>query len=120
MQKDLAEATERLADGLNDLHGSKANKNLMSLVNKQAEEIDRRGQIVMQLQDSIRLQQENINKLLMQNKHLESLVEDMKSERQKLLEEIKELKESTKKTRAKRAAKKTTKAEEKQDDTQAA
>ena len=105
MQKDLSEATEKLAEGLNKLHENSTNKNLMSLVKRQAQEIDRRGQLVMKLEESMKLQQENILKLQQSNKHLEALVEDLKNERAKLLEEIKDLKAAKRKTPKTRAKK---------------
>ena len=108
MQKDLQNATEQLSQGLNDMYESDRSKNLMSLVNRQVDEINRRGNIMMKMEESIKLQQENIQRLLEQNKHLELMVEDMKLERQKLLEEIVDLKSKKKrivKTRLKKKEK---------------
>lgn len=97
MQKDIStDATEKLSNSLNELHGTSQTKSLMSLVKKQAEEIDRRGHIVMRMEESIKLQQENIEKLIQQNKHLESLIETLKSEREKMVEELKDLHLKTK------------------------
>lgn len=95
MQKDLSGATEAIAQGLNDLHASSSNatKSLMELVKRQAAEIDRRGQMVMSLEESVRLQQDNLQRLAQQNKHLESLVDSLRSEREKLLEEVSLLQE---------------------------
>lgn len=100
MQKDLANATEALAEGLNEMHQGKT-KTLINLVKKQAEEIDKRGEIVTHLQETMIMQQKNINTLVAQTKHLEAMVEDMRTERQKLLEEIQALKQpkSQKRTR---------------------
>jgi len=95
MQKDLSGATEAIAQGLNDLHASNSNatKSLMELVKRQAAEIDRRGQMVMSLEESVQLQQDNLKRLAQQNKHLESLVDSLRSEREKLLEEVSLLQE---------------------------
>ena len=92
MQKDLNNATEQLASGLNEMYEGDKTKNLFALVKRQSEEIDRRGQILMKMEESIKLQQQNIQKLQEQNKHLEAMVEDLRKERQLLLEEIKDLK----------------------------
>lgn len=92
MQKDLQDATEKLSQGLNDMYENDRSKNLMSLVNKQVDEINRRGNIIMKMEESIKLQQQNIQILQEQNKHLEMMVEDLRKERQKMLEEIQDLK----------------------------
>ena len=105
MQKDLSDATNKLAEGINKMYDSGQTQSLMTLVKKQAEEIDRRGQLVMKMEESLKLQKENIEKLLVQNKHLEAMLESMKSERQNLLEEIKELKAKPKTQRAPRKTK---------------
>jgi diphthamide synthase (EF-2-diphthine--ammonia ligase) len=108
MQKDLNEATESLANGLNKMYDSDKTKSLMSLVKRQSEEIDRRGKIIMKMEDSIKLQQENIQRLAEQAKNMELMLEDMRSERQKLLEEIKDLKAKKKRvvrTKAKKQVK---------------
>jgi len=92
MQKDLQNATEQLSQGLNEMYDKDNSKNLMSLVNKQVDEIHRRGNIIMKMEESIRLQQQNIQSLQEQNKHLEAMIEDMRKERVLMLEEIKHLK----------------------------
>ena len=96
MQKDLQNATEQLSQGLNDMYDGDKSQNLLSLVNKQVDEIQRRGNIIMKMEESIRLQQQNIQSLQEQNKHLEAMIEDMRKERVLMLEEINHLK--TKKT----------------------
>ena len=102
MQKDLAEATENLSKGINQMYDDNKSKGLMSLVKRQAEEIDRRSQLVMKMEESLKLQKENIEKLLLQNKHLESMIESMRAEREKLLDEVKSLKQKSKTTRARK------------------
>lgn len=105
MQRDIATGVgEALAEGINRMNKDQT-KSLMTLVKKQAEEIDRRGQLVMRMEESIKLQQENIEKLTIQNKHLESLVETLKEEREKMVEEIKLLKAKPKTTRARKKTK---------------
>lgn len=91
----MKEAAQVLAEGVNKLYEpDKTTGGLMALVKRQAEEIDRRGQIVMKLEETVKLQKENLEKLLLQNKHLESMIESMRSEREKLLEEIKATQEN--------------------------
>ena len=110
MQKDLNNAAEQLASGLNEMYENDKTKNLFSLVDKQVEEIERRGQIIMKMEESIKLQQKNIQVLQEQNRQLEAMVEDLRSERLNLLEEIKDLK-------AKKATRTRTKKVKKEGDT---
>ena len=91
MQKDLSEATDTLAEGVNELYSTKT-KDLFHLVKVQVDEIDRRGKIIMKMEESIKLQQKNVQILQEQNRQLEAMLEDMKKERVKFLEEIAELK----------------------------
>lgn len=91
----LIQATEQLAQGVNKLHEDGQTKSLLTLVKRQAEEIDRRGQLVIKMEETVRLQKENIEKLLIQNKHLESMIESLRTEREKLLEEMSSLKQKT-------------------------
>ena len=106
MQKNISDnVSETLAEGLNKMHADSQTKSMIELVKRQASEIDKRNQAIMDLQQSMQLQKENIEKLLEQNKYLESLVQDLKSERSKLLEEIKDLKNKSTKTRKTRAKK---------------
>ncbi len=107
MQKDLQNATESLSKELNSMYEGEKSKDLLQLVNKQVDEIDRRGKIIMKMEDSIKLQQQNIRLLQEQNKQLEMMVEDLRSERQKLLEEISSIKKKrTVKTRVKKTVEK--------------
>lgn len=96
MQKDVStSAADALAVELNETYKAKAT-NLLRLVKKQADEIERRGQIVMKMEESAKLQEENIVKLLQHNKHLESLLETLQNEREKMVEEINLLKSKPK------------------------
>lgn len=106
MQKNISDnVSEALAAGVNKMQAENQTKSMIELVKRQASEIDKRNQTIMDLQQSMQLQKENIEKLLEQNKHLESLVEDLRSERIKLLEEIKDLKNKPTKTRKTRVKK---------------
>ena len=87
MQKDLSNTAEALAEGMNELYKTTKANNLILLVKKQAEEIDRRGQTLLKLEEILRFQQENLLKLEQQNKHLEAMLQALKEERVKLLEE---------------------------------
>jgi len=70
MQKDIStNAADVLAVELNDTYRTKT-KNLLMLVKKQASEIEKRGQLVMKMEESVKLQEQNLIKLLEQNKHL--------------------------------------------------
>lgn len=84
MSKNFSEeAAENLAKGVNEMHngGSNEKQSFIALVKRQAEEIDRRGQIIMNLEESLQ-------KLELQNKHLQSMIDTMRSEREKLIEEL--------------------------------
>lgn len=106
MQKDMATGVGKaLAEGLNTMNNDQT-KGLMVLVKRQVEEIDRRGQLVMRMEDSMKLQQENIERLMTQNRHLESLVETLRQEREKLVEELELLKSKSKITRVAKNSKK--------------
>jgi len=100
--KNLLEATEELSNELNKMHSSNHPKGMIELVKRQAEEIDRRGQVIMKMEDSLKLQKENIEKLLLQNKHLEVMIETLRAEREKLLEELKSLKQKPKTIKARK------------------
>lgn len=91
MQKDLANATEALAEGLNELHVNQK-KSLLDLVKRQASELERRAHIISRLETSLTIQQKNIEKLIEQNKHLEALLVSLREERTKLLEETEQIK----------------------------
>lgn len=83
---------EKLSEGVNNLHNSVQTQSLMDLVKRQAAEIDRRGQIIMNLEETAKLQRENLERIAKQNKDLESLVETLKNERKNLVEELELLK----------------------------
>lgn len=99
MQKDIStDAAENLAKGLNELHNKQSGEKqaLISLVKKQAEEIDHRGQIIMNLQESLEQMETH-------GKHLQSMIDSLREERQKLVEELELLK---KKSQVKQISKK--------------
>lgn len=99
MQKNIADGiADSLSTSLNEVYNKKT-ENLMALVKRQANEIDRRGEIIMRLEEAQKLQQDNIEKLAEQNRHLESLVAALQDERQKLLEEAEDLKKMQKRAK---------------------
>ena len=106
MQKDLSNATEAIAQGLNDLHSKEQARNLLVLVKRQAEEIERRGQMLTELQKTMNIQRENIKLLQQQNAHLEALLETLRNERVNLLEEVQTLSSVTEQTKKKVTRKK--------------
>jgi len=83
---------EKLAESVNQMHKTEQpqsqTQSLMELVKRQAAEIDRRGQMIMTLEETAKLQQENLEKLAKQNRELELLVDSMRNERKNLVEEI--------------------------------
>lgn len=96
MQKDIASTIgETLSESVNKQNNRNQTKSLIELVKRQAEEIDRRGQLVMRMEESVKLQQQNIEKLIVQNKHLESLLQSLKDEREKMVEELKLLQQNS-------------------------
>lgn len=102
MQKDIStDAAENLAKGLNELHNKQSGEKqaLISLVKRQAEEIDRRGQIIMKLEESLQ-------QMELQGKHLQSMIDSLREERQKLVEELEQIKQGhTTKSSSKRVKK---------------
>jgi predicted RNase H-like nuclease (RuvC/YqgF family) len=96
MQKDIALTIgETLSESINSVNNRNQTKSLIELVKRQAEEIDRRGQLVMRMEESVKLQQQNIEKLIVQNRHLESLLQSLKDEREKMVEELKLLQQNS-------------------------
>lgn len=83
---------EKLSEGVNNLHNGSQTQSLMELVKRQAAEIDRRGQIIMNLEEAVKLQKENLERIAKQNKDLESLVDTLRNERQNFIEELETLK----------------------------
>lgn len=114
MQKNLTQVTEELSNGLNNLYDKNRSESLITLVKRQAEEIDRRGQMIMTLEETALLQKQNIEKLLKQNRELELLVDSMRNERKNLVEEIELLKNTATETKPKVTRKKKTTDEETQ------
>lgn len=83
---------EKLSEGVNNLHNSVQTQSLMDLVKRQASEIDKRGQIIMNLEETVKLQRENLERIAKHNKDLESLVDTLRNERQNFIEELETLK----------------------------
>lgn len=106
MQKDLKQATESIAESLNELHDSKK-KSLLDLVKRQASELERRAKIISRLETSLMLQQKNIEKLSEQNKQLELMISSLREERLKLIEENEHIKsQKIRKTRTRKTKEK--------------
>lgn len=99
---------EKLSESVNSMYSDSQKQGLMQLAKRQAEEIDRRGQIIMSLEEASRLQQQNLEMLAKQNRDLELLVESLRNERQNLVEEIELLKQKKVETKAQTTKKKKT------------
>ena len=83
----MKEPAQVLAEGVNKLYDTSGSaRDVIKLVRNQVDEIERRGQTIMKMQEIMAMQEESIVKLQQQNKHLEAMIEDLKAERQKLLE----------------------------------
>lgn len=105
---------DKLAESVNSMYNKQQTESLVRLVKLQAEEIDKRGQIIVTLEESTRLQKENIEKLVKQNRDLEILVESLRNERKNLIEELEFLKVQPVEAKTKTLRKKKTKEEETQ------
>jgi hypothetical protein len=68
----------------------------LKTIKKQADEIEKRGKIIMDLEEQIKIMQENIIAITKQNRQLEMMVEVAKQERVKFLEDNQELEEKVK------------------------
>jgi adenylosuccinate synthase len=80
---------------------------LVQVIKGQADEIKKRGLRIVDLEDKNEMLQKNISLIVASNKQLESMIESLRLERVKLLEELESLKASpaqqtkAKKTKAK-------------------
>jgi adenylosuccinate synthase len=80
---------------------------LVQVIKGQADEIKKRGLRIVDLEDKNEMLQKNISLIVASNKQLESMIESLRLERVKLLEELESLKASSaqqtkaKKTKAK-------------------
>lgn len=88
MQKDIA---SKVADSLNI--DNKIGE-MLSIIKQQATEIQKRGNKIVDLEDKNDMLQKNILVIANSNKQLEYMIENLKSERQKLLEELEDLKKT--------------------------
>lgn len=86
MQKDIASVVGRQLENVNET------AQLIQVVKNQADEIKRRGNRIVDLEDKNEMLQKNLNVIVASNKQLEAMIESLRSERVKLLEEIEELK----------------------------
>lgn len=89
MQKDIASVVGRQLEN-NDQTGQ-----LLQIVKNQAEELQRRGHKIVDLEDKNEMLQKNLNVIAASNKQLEVMIESLRSERAKLLEEIEDLKKTS-------------------------
>lgn len=86
MQNDIA---SKVAASLNN---EQARQQLIEIIKSQAAEIQRRGNRIVDLEDKNDILQKNVNIIATANKQLETMIETLRSERTKLLQEIEELK----------------------------
>lgn len=96
MQNDIASVVGRQLENIDQT------AQLLQVVKNQAQEIQRRGNRIVDLEDKNEMLQKNLNVIASSNKQLEAMIETLRAERLKLLEEIEELKKpvSTKKKKA--------------------
>lgn len=64
---------------------------------KQSRELEKRGQIIMKLEEELKQMQDSVLLITAQNKKLEAMLETAKQERLKFLEDNNNLEEETKK-----------------------
>jgi adenylosuccinate synthase len=86
MQNDIA---SKVAASLNN---EQARQQLIEIIKSQATEIQRRGNRIVDLEDKNDILQKQVNIIATANKQLETMIETLRSERTKLLQEIEEIK----------------------------
>lgn len=86
MQKDIASVVGRQLENVNET------TQLIQVIKNQADEIKRRGNRIVDLEDKNEMLQKNMNVIIASNKQLEVMIDSLRSERVKLLEEIEEIK----------------------------
>jgi hypothetical protein len=86
MQKDLASAVAQ------QLGNSEAAAQLVEVIKSQANELQKRGNRIVDLEDKNEMLQKNVSLIASSNKQLEVMIETLRAERVKLLQEIEELK----------------------------
>ena len=87
MQNDLA---SNVAKALSERPES--SKEIVELIRNQVTEIQKRNLRIVDLEDKNEMLQKNVSLIVSSNKQLECMIETLKQERVKLLEEIEELK----------------------------
>lgn len=87
MQNDIGSVVARNLNGDNEQI-----RQLVEIVKQQAQEIKNRGNRIMDLEDKNEMLQKNLTILANSNKQLESMIDSLRTERTKLLEEIEALK----------------------------
>jgi len=88
MQKDLASVVAQQLE----LGNSEAAAQLIEVIKNQANELQKRGNRIVDLEDKNEMLQKNVSIIASSNKQLEVMIETLRSERVKLLQEIEELK----------------------------
>ena len=86
MQKDLASVVAQ------QLGNSEATAQLIEVIKSQANELQRRGNRIVDLEDKNEMLQKNVSLIASSNRQLEAMIETLRAERVKLLQEIEELK----------------------------
>lgn len=92
MQNDIGSVVARNLNGDNEQI-----RQLVGILKQQVEEIKNRGNRIVDLEDKNEMLQKNLAILASSNKQLESMIDSLRSERMKLLEEIEALKVSPEK-----------------------
>lgn len=86
MQKDLASVVAQ------QLGNSDMAHQLVEVIKNQASELQKRGNRIVDLEDKNEMLQKNVSLITSSNKQLEVMIETLRAERTKLLQEIEELK----------------------------
>lgn len=86
MQKDLASVVSQ------QLGNSDMAQQLVEVIKNQANELQKRGNRIVDLEDKNEMLQKNVSLITSSNKQLEVMIETLRAERTKLLQEIEELK----------------------------
>jgi hypothetical protein len=100
MQKDLASVVAQ------QLGNSDMAQQLVEVIKNQASELQKRGNRIVDLEDKNEMLQKNVSLITSSNKQLEVMIETLRAERTKLLQEIEELKVCSTPCQEKVAAKK--------------
>lgn len=86
MQKDLGSVVSQ------QLANSDMAQQLVEVIKNQASELQKRGNRIVDLEDKNEMLQKNVSLITSSNRQLEVMIETLRAERTKLLQEIEELK----------------------------